>query len=83
VANCSASIGSQNGWVGHGLEGLCNPIGGAGNFRLITAKFQPISEGEGGMKMGPTSCGTGTFQKRVRTLKIPVLPQNVEPKHEA
>jgi len=32
VANCSVSIGNQNGWVGHCLEGLCNPISGTGNF---------------------------------------------------
>jgi hypothetical protein len=33
---------ARNEWVGHCL---CNPIGRAGDFRLIAANFQPIAEG--------------------------------------
>jgi hypothetical protein len=37
---------ARNGWIGHGLEGLCDPIGSAGNFQVIAANFQAIAEGE-------------------------------------
>jgi len=43
---------ARNGWVGHSLEGLCNPIGGNGNFRLIAIECQTIATGEGGIKNG-------------------------------
>jgi hypothetical protein len=38
---------ARNGWVGHSLEGLCDPIGGDGNFRLIAVECQTIAAGEG------------------------------------
>ena len=40
------ALAARNGWVGHCLEGLCDPIGRAGDFRLIAAKFQTIAEGQ-------------------------------------
>jgi len=37
------ALAARNEWVGHCL---CNPIGRAGDFRLIAAEFQPTAEGE-------------------------------------
>ena len=43
---------ARNGWVGHSREGLWDPIGRDGDFRLIAVEYQTIAAGEGGMKNG-------------------------------